>query len=255
MAETRQSSRIENGGKARLFKVGTVPAFIPSSKSVASLSAGATAGAWGGARNRADRVSDGITLKQAQGLIAAVQFAQSAGMPLNRHLTIHWEKAGVIDADVPKVQGTFLKLANDWSRTRGERLTYAYVRENGDDKGSHSHLLIQLGNRAERAFFGMQRGWIKRATGQPYRRGVIHSRRIAGLSAGELPLGIPLALQCQRYYQNLATVLGYLLKGSNPDAALLLGLERLETGGFITGKRVGWSDNIGSRARSRFNVR
>jgi hypothetical protein len=48
---------------------------------------------------------------------------------------------------------------------------------------------------------------------------------------------------------NLDAVLTYVLKGASPDAASQFGLERLESGGRIIGKRCGTSQNIGAKAR------
>ena len=46
-------------------------------------------------------------------------------------------------------------------------------------------------------------------------------------------------------------VVGYLLKGAEPDAAQVLGLSKIEAGGRVIGKRCGWSENIGDAARAR----
>jgi hypothetical protein len=49
----------------------------------------------------------------------------------------------------------------------------------------------------------------------------------------------------------LAAVVAYLLKGASAAAARALGLERLESGGLIIGKRSATSQNIGRAARAR----
>jgi len=48
---------------------------------------------------------------------------------------------------------------------------------------------------------------------------------------------------------NLEVALGYVLKGADPKAASQFGLERLEHGGRVIGKRCGTSQNIGAKAR------
>lgn len=53
------------------------------------------------------------------------------------------------------------------------------------------------------------------------------------------------------YGANLEAVVAYILKGTCPDAARELDLERLEAGGRIIGKRAATSQNIGRAARSR----
>lgn len=89
----------------------------------------------------------------------------------------------------------------------------------------------------------LQRGWLRRITGQPYRARVIHSKPIGGrlrLEAGNPDL----------HAVNLEAALAYVLKGASPEAASQFGLERLERGGRVIGKRCGTSQNIGAKARS-----
>ena len=52
------------------------------------------------------------------------------------------------------------------------------------------------------------------------------------------------------YQSNLATVVGYVLKGACPAAARALGFERLAAAGNIIGKRAATSQNIGPTARA-----
>jgi len=47
----------------------------------------------------------------------------------------------------------------------------------------------------------------------------------------------------------LEAALAYLLKGASPEVALQFGLERLQPGGRVIGKRCGTSQNIGAKAR------
>jgi hypothetical protein len=48
----------------------------------------------------------------------------------------------------------------------------------------------------------------------------------------------------EAYQANLAAVVGYVLKGASRETAKALGLERLESGGCVMGKRAGWSQNL-----------
>ncbi len=45
----------------------------------------------GGARNRADRESEALTLAQVRNLIAAMAHARAIGLPFTRMITIHWQ--------------------------------------------------------------------------------------------------------------------------------------------------------------------
>src|SRR3546814_12035110 len=77
----------------------------------------------------------------------------------------------------------------------------------------------------------LQRGWLRRITGQPYRARVIHSKPIGGrlgLEAGNPDL----------HAVNPEAALAYVLKGASPDAASQSTLERPYPGGAVIGK--GW---------------
>lgn len=232
--------------KQRIELIGTCRA-INLSPSVAS----SRARRWGGRRNTASRTSDWLSLNQAANLIAAAQFAAAAGMPFNRHVTIHWEEAGIADERAAWATGRFLKLAGDWIAKRGglelnqkhsSRFAWGWVRENGQRKGSHVHILLHLP--AGTRIGSMQRRWLRSITGLPYSASTIKTARIGG-TAGAAQ-SAPVA-----YEVNLAAVVRYILKGASPNAARELGLERLEASGRIMGKRAATSQNIGSAARAR----
>ena len=46
-------------------------------------------------------------------------------------------------------------------------------------------------------------------------------------------------------------VLGYMLKAADADAGRLAGLDSYGIGGAVIGKRCGWTQNIGAKARWR----
>lgn len=247
-------------------------AIISSSKSAASSPAPPDntgrkqrRATWGGARNRRDRTSDCLSCKQATGIMSTAQTATAIGLPLNRHITIHWERAGVPDSEAAAATGRFLKLASDWVRSRACALekqskefkspavsadakkssTFAWlwVRENDDgdgSKGSHVHILCHVPAGVK---LGRTRRWLSRVTGRRYRKGSILTERIGGKAQAA-------ATAPAVYQANLAEIVGYLLKGASPDAARALGLNRIEAGGRITGKRAGWSQNIGAAAQT-----
>lgn len=89
---------------------------------------------------------------------------------------------------------------------------------------------------------GLQRGWLRRITGQPYRARVIRSD----------PIGRRLRLEAgnpELHAINLETALAYVLKGASREAASRFGLALLKPGGRVIGKRCGTSQNIGAKAR------
>jgi hypothetical protein len=212
-------------------ETGTSLAIYCSSKSEGTTDVKAASPGRGGARNRADRVSWVLKLRQAQAIIAAGQRAMVSGRAFNRHVTIHWERADIADARAAKATGDIIKLASDWVRHTGHPMVWCWVRENdggNGSKGSHVHMLlwchpaIPIGR--------MWRRWIKRVSGNPYRSGTIKSRTIGhSLLAAE---SNPAA-----YGVNLAAVTSYIVKGVDPQYAATLGLMRVEIGGRVIGKR------------------
>lgn len=183
-----------------------------------------------------------MSLAQAKNIIEAAEFAVATGMPFNRHITIHWQQAGIPDERAAWATGRFLKLAGDWIARRGGRFAWAWVRESGARKGSHVHILMHLPSAA--SIGRLQRRWIRSITGQPYRASTIKTARIGGTAGAAQSAPVT-------YRANLAAVVGYVLKGACSTAARELGLDWLEPGGRITGKRAATSQNIGRASLRR----
>jgi hypothetical protein len=196
----------------------------------------------GGARNRADRESHELTAAQVANLKAADGHAKKIGLPFTRMFTIHWEASGIPLAGMAKATGRFTDLMAKALRRHGSGSAWLWVHEGGERNGGHCHVLAHVPANLVPAVNGLQRGWLRRITGKPYRARVIHSKPIGGrlgLEAGNPDL----------YAINLESALGYCLKGAGPEAASLFGLDRLEPGGRVIGKRCGTSQNIGAKAR------
>jgi len=194
----------------------------------------------GGAGNRATVTTDYLTLRQAQNLMAAAQCALGIGKPLTRHLTVRLERQGISDADAVKAIGRLITLLRDHVRkTTGGEIAYIWAREHGAIIGGHVHILLHLpagyiwqGKRVQR--------WTERISGHPYQKGAIKTTRVGGTAkAHERNPG--------RYLTNLAAVVGYLIKGTSPNAGAALELERIKAQGRLIGKRCGQSANIKGR--------
>lgn len=198
---------------------------------------------WGGARNRRDRVSDALSLAQATNIHCASLHAICICLPFTRHISIHWELAGVRDNEAADATSRFLKLVRDWLRKRGAGFSCAWVRENGYGKGSHVHILLHVPVGV--SLSGMTRRWLRRVTGLAYRARTIRTTRI-GRTANSSTIA-PAA-----YETNLANVVGYILKGVSCADAAKLGLHRHQPGGRIIGKRAGCSENIGPGRRRSY---
>lgn len=198
----------------------------------------------GGARNHASRQSLFLSKKHASNLIAACRHAGAIGLPLNRMITVHWERAGVPLESMSKATGRFLDLLSKALSRHGSSTSWVWVHENGDRKGGHCHLLAHVRSDLTPLVAALQKGWLRRISGRPYRSRVIRSR----------PIGGRLGLEINNpgvHQENLNAALAYLLKGVDPNVASELGLERLEPGGLVIGKRCGVSQNLGPTAREK----
>jgi hypothetical protein len=215
-AENRQSA-----------ETGTARAIYSPTPSCGLLSADTVpVKTWGGARNRADRVSEHLTARQRAGLISAAAFAEHIGLAFNRHWTLHYERAGIAEHDGARFIGHMLRLASAYARRHGGELAAIWVRENGEGKGGHVHILLHLS--AGLTLMNRTRRWIVKAGGT-YRRNVSRVR----------PIGRSLRLDplSHDYRVNADVVLAYVLKitGRCPEPAVVIG------------KRCGRTENIGSR--------
>lgn len=211
-------------------------------------------GRWGGARNRRDRVTTVLTLQQVRHVLAAVAHAERIDLPLNRLVTVHWGALRVTDADAGAALAHVLKLWREALAARGLPFACVWVRENDDgdaSKGSHVHILAHVPVTAGQGFMRRLRAWVRLAAGGRYHRrsgrivgpayakGAVDTRRVGGRVEVARDL----------HEVNLAEALGYLLKGADKITAENLQLVRLEPGGRVTGKRCGWSENVGAKAR------
>ena len=201
----------------------------------------------GGARNRVDRESYSLTRAQVAKLIAAEHHAANIGLPFTRMVTIHWEAAGIPLDGMVKATRHFLDLLTKTVARHGNRTAWLWVHENGDGrdgqgKGGHCHLLLHLPAELVQSITRRLRGWLRRITGQPYKRGVIRSKPIGGR------LGLEVT-NPDLHAANLRTVLHHLLQQTSMDVVEQFNLRWHQLGGRIVGKRCGTSQNIGPKAQ------
>jgi hypothetical protein len=196
-------------------------------------------GSWGGDRNRRDRLSDSLTLPQCRKLIAAALHAERLGLSFNRHWTVHCERAGIQPRDGQAFVGRLLHLVTEAVRRYGGQLAAIWVRENGEGKGEHVHILLHLPSGMR--LTNKTRRWIISAGGT-YRRNVSYVRSIGG------PLGRA-DPRSELYRVNARNVLAYVLKYASRDVAEALGLPLWGERGRIMGKRSGCTQNIAQGAQ------
>ncbi len=198
----------------------------------------------GGGGNRATAVTTGLTLHQATGMINAAARSLDCSKPLTRHVTIRLERQGIADANAVKAIGKFLTLLRNHVRKKlGGDIAYIWAREHGSIIGCHVHIVLHLPDGYSWQGHRMRR-WIERISDRPYKIGTIKTTRIGGTARAH-------ESNPAFYLANLMSVIGYVVKGANPDAAAILELDRVKGQGRIIGKRCGWSQNIGNAGRGR----
>ena len=143
-----------------------------------------------------------------------------------------------MDRDAAGATGRIVKLIRDWVRSQGGSAIYAWVRENGPDKGSHVHILLHI---PEGLSLRLTRRWYRISTlcGRPP-SGAVNTRCIGGTARS--------AFSGSDWYQaNLAKLIHYLLKGVDERTGRALGLDEWAAGGGIAGKRLSISAGVRGR--------
>ena len=173
-------------------------------------------------------------------MIEAANYAERIGLAFNRHWTVHYEMAGIAEPDGTAFVGRLLALVGKHVRRAGGKFAALWARENGDRKGGHVHILMHLPSGM--TLQNLTRRWIKTAGGNPVRR-VSKVRTIGGLLTNAKVGGAG-------YRSNADAVLAYLIKAASDETGRALALPRFGEGGPIIGKRAGWTQNIGAKARN-----
>jgi hypothetical protein len=155
----------------------------------------------------------------------------------NRHWTIHYERAGIAEIDGAKFVGHVLRLAKAQARRDGGDMAAIWVRENGEGKGGHVHILLHLP--AGTYLRNRTRRWIV-AAGGAFRARVSKVRTI-GASLQSAGGG------SEHYWANADAVLSYLLKYTDMEAGEALGLARFGEAGKVVGKRAGFTQNLSQK--------
>lgn len=225
-------------GNGLIAQAGTALANIDTIQSCGQSHA---KGTWGGARNNGKKPSWNLSLQNCLDLIAAGNFADVSGLRFNRHWTVHYEKAGIAEHDATRFIGRLLKLAGDYARRHGGRLAAIWVREGGEGKGGHVHILIHLSTGL--TMKGRTRRWVQLAGGRCIAK-VSRVRPIGGSILAAEGDG-------EHYQHNAAIVRRYLLKNVEEADGADLGLKLRGQSGLVIGKRCGWTQNVGVKSPIR----
>src|SRR3546814_12785741 len=99
-------------------------------------------------------------------------------------ISIHWQAAGVPLAVMAKATGRFTDLMAKALARHGSGTAWLWTHENvpgnGHDKGGHCPMLAYVPADLVPVVNALQRGWLRRIHGQPYRARVVHSKPIGG---------------------------------------------------------------------------
>jgi hypothetical protein len=172
-----------------------------------------------------------IGLRQAGNLVAACAFAECIGCRLNVSIDICWLMFSGWEEDSKRLANSQQRLSK-WCLRHGFALMWIWVREIGVNGARHTHILLHVPP------WLMESGAFQIAferSFEPEGR-AIHEQAIL-----TQPADTP------------NNKLRYMLKGMNRRDAKRFGV-RASPQGEIEGKRVGCTENIGSRARARRNA-
>lgn len=198
----------------------------------------------GGARNLAARESHALSAAHVANLTAAAHRADTIGRPFTRMITIHWEAAGIPLESMVKATGHFTDLLGKFLARHESGSAWLWTHENCGGKGGHCHLLAHVPAALVLRLTGLQRGWLRRITGNKYRANVIYSTPIGGRLG--LETGNP-----ELHAINLEVALAYVLKGAPQDILDAHGIDREhKPGGRVIGRRCSTSENIAVKART-----
>jgi hypothetical protein len=168
-------------------------------------------------KKRRRRENEFISKRQTTNLIAAFQFAEEIGLPLNVSVDVAWIFfAGSAD-DRARFARCQQRLSK-WAHRRGFPLTMIWAREIGTNGNPHTHVLLHLPPH-------IQQSTLQEA-----------------LESSLEPEGGPIhdkAILFQKAYSPLGKLL-YNLKGTDPKHASAFGI-RPEYQGILAGKRAGFT--------------
>lgn len=178
---------------------------------------------------------------QVREAFAAAEFAL-ATCPLNRFLTINWERAGVTNA--AEATRMFLKLASDFCRTHGAEFAYLWTLEYTERVGVHAHIMMHVPHELGARFGQRQRGWFKRVGGRSA-KGNLKTKHVGHSSRAYLRRD----RDGGAFAKDHRSVAEYILKCCSFEIKRELGFQRQTQSGPVAGKRYGRSQNLGPAAR------
>lgn len=105
------------------------------------------------APNTRHRASAAISLAKATDLADAVEHAEKIGLQLIKFVSIHFGVAGLAETErAQEAVGKFLKLANQWLKSREHQFAYVWVMERVTSIREHVHIMCSCPQELEREF-------------------------------------------------------------------------------------------------------
>ncbi|MDK2768015.1 rolling circle replication-associated protein [Sphingomonas sp.] len=181
---------------------------------------------------------------QVKEAFAAAEFAMTT-LPLNRFLTINWERAGI--ANAAEATRLFLKLASDFCRTHGSELAYLWTLEHTERVGVHAHIMMHVPHELGARFGQRQRGWFKRVGGRSA-KGNLKTKHVGHSSRAYLHRD----RDGGAFAKDHRSVAEYILKCCSFEVKRELGFQRQTHSGAVAGQRYGRSQNLGPKTRRSF---
>jgi len=172
-------------------------------------------------------------------LIGAAAFAYWSKYPLNRFLSVNCKQGGINHSDVHEFIASFTKYISDWLRPRSVPWHAIWFLENPPPGDLNFHLLFHVPETDYKNFLRKYPGWLK-ASGLKILPKVRHLQKIQGSEPDDLSMN---------YIRGLDQTLKYMFKGCSPETCEALEIERKDQG-FIRGKRCGFSQALGPKARA-----
>jgi hypothetical protein len=185
------------------------------------------------------RSTDVISARAIDAILHAANAAIHRGCRLDQFLTVHCSRGGISSREVHAFITAFTKSVGDWLRLRGAPLAWIWVLENPPMHGLNWHFVLHVPEQHIEAFKRVYRKKLRLA-GADLRRAKV--ALLKPVDHRDDPYN-------SKYSPSLNGLLRYLLKGGDPEMCRKLWI-RHEDQGFIIGKRSGFSEFLGPKARA-----
>jgi hypothetical protein len=170
-----------------------------------------------------------ITFDHAENFVLAAAHARRIGKPLEHHLTIKWPDQN----ETGFHHKLLLNKISEWLSNNVGVAAFIWAKET--TSGDHSHFLMHIDPGHSKKLRVIIRRWLK-----------------ADYHLRHLPIGMMSLTQIDTRLdpdRQIRNRLRYLLKGAEYYTRIFFGCPNKPDTGIVAGKRCGWSQALGDRAR------